>query len=964
MSLSKSAMLSAVSALAILAATTVSPAGAAGSESFHLVKPQGKWKVGTVDAPEGVSYCAMVNQFDKETVLAISRNADGQGSIAIDFHKNFFTAGSEYDISLQVDDAAARKFSGHASSAHSVVVQLEHDNKFYDSLTQDGNLEVGTAAVDAIFALRKFSDSYVALLDCAGGLHQGPKTAAVPVPAVEKTPLAQNTPAVPDTLNNSSEPEETTGKSIRETMAAKASQESQLAQQRQKVAALESKRNEQQKVQDTLKLAVEKKDKEIAQIRDAQKEQDLLHAEEISRKESELAQHVAELQKDRDALKEQMESVKKSVQDAAAAVQENKKIKETLAAKEAQLAEAVKQQAQKPAEMAAALSAAQAGYQAKLATAEADREAVKKKFDTVVAENVPLKASVEKAQKDLADSKAHISELEGHLALLIQQKNELSTKVEAQTVQTKLLKEALTTKEQELVSTKTALTGGSQKLEDAQKELKNLVVERATVVDQLQAEIAEKAKQYDTIQKKLEENNKTLPLTFKMAADLAAKKENEARLEQQLAEAEAQRAAAAEAAATAQAALAEVENRQAQKVASADLEREEINQRLGTIAAELKARKAYLDKKAEEQNLEEARLKARRRELAGLQTGLQKKIVAANDLPDLSPPAAALALAGNYPILDDVLAAEIAPFAGGDRFSADRGGPVPLSAGGTEESAEEFLDRIMSYHRPGGAPAKITPPAVQPVIQKIERPEVIQKPVLPPEPVLWDKPAVSAGEKVTLEALLNNSGIAISNFVPVEENPGNIVSKWTSGTIRGMYDQSAATGDFNTQVSRYIDRYRQDCSGGILDAHIPSSETSKIGTMVIADIQCDMPSNTYAASFLFLRNDSGFIALLHTGYPSEKAEVRRIRDAIVQTLKASGGFSAPQSISQNTPRSNVDHEPRINDEPRRLINTSRALGDVPSPLPYYVPGPASRSVLVPAAAPPGKMDEPETVIIQ
>ena len=92
----------------------------------------------------------------------------------------------EYEVSLRVDNAKPRKFSGRASGERSVVVNIGYDDHFYDALNEDGNLEVRLSAVDAVFALRKFSVSYVPLLDCAGGLSKGPKTMAVPVPGVEK----------------------------------------------------------------------------------------------------------------------------------------------------------------------------------------------------------------------------------------------------------------------------------------------------------------------------------------------------------------------------------------------------------------------------------------------------------------------------------------------------------------------------------------------------------------------------------------------------------------------------------------------------------------------------------------------------------------------------------------------------------------------------------------------------------
>jgi hypothetical protein len=229
---SKSALFPIFSAIVILTATAASQAS---TPAVHLGRllPQGKWKVAAVNAQESTVYCAMTNQFDQEAVLSFLSTAEGQESIAIDFSKGFFQSGRDYDVTLRTDDANTRQFSGRAGSGSSIVVQVGQDIKFYRSLNHSVNLEVALSAVNATFALQKFSGSYGAFQDCAGGLHQGPKTAAVPVLEVEKSPLPpqpdneqaqvklQQALAVPVKDN---EPAAVANKSLKENIAARVAQ--------------------------------------------------------------------------------------------------------------------------------------------------------------------------------------------------------------------------------------------------------------------------------------------------------------------------------------------------------------------------------------------------------------------------------------------------------------------------------------------------------------------------------------------------------------------------------------------------------------------------------------------------------------------------------------------------------------------------------------------------------------------
>lgn len=852
-------LLSTLSVLAILAVTTASHASGS-IKDFRLLKPQGKWKVGTVEAQDGVSYCAIVNQFDNGTVVAFSRNVDGHGSVAMDFHDSFFKPGADYEVSMRIDDSKSQRRIGRASSNSSVVVQIGKDDAFYTAINEDGNLKIAMRMLEATFALRKLSESYVDLLECAGTLPVGPKTAAVPVPAVDKQDLASGN----DTTD---EIEEDAPQSL---------------------VSAKPKSDEQQHVQEALKEAVKKKDKEIAQMQAAQKRQDAARAESIDQREHSLARRVAALQKDRDALRSKIKLGHE------ASDNENRSIKASLKIKETELATTLKEQTEKTAEMTSLLAETQDSYKAKLVAAALERQKIKEQLDNVVAENAPLRSSVEKAVRELSESKARASSLETDLSSVARQKQELADKIEAQEKQTKLLQAALGAKEQELSSTKVALSGDSKKLTAVQAEMNGLVVDHASVVGRLQVELKERDVQYAELQKKYEEQNKTLPMTFKIAADLAAKKTDAERLQKRLSELEIERDANAEHAQRRQGELVRLAKRQAQKLAIVQSERDALDQRLHVLASNLNSRKVLLDRKAAEQAMEIQRLKAKNSTLAKMERAPGSRLSggAVTSAAPLFGNGATITV--NNGVVDisteeqdltegDILAdagflADVSPYAGGDN-------PVSLT-GSDPNDAKVFLDRIMSYHRPIGSKYAPEPPVAQ---EQTATPAVAA-----PLPA----PALAAMDSITLEGLLNSSGMAINNFVLVDQSPDKVLSRWTAGKISGMYEEVASSDNFEEQVSNYLDRYRQDC-GGKLQTHVSPSEASTAGILAVADIECKVPSNAYVASFLFLQNDSGFNTILHTSYPSEKAAVRDIRDGIVQTLKESGnGFASPQVISK------------------------------------------------------------------
>lgn len=164
------------------------------SQALGALKQTDKWKVGIVD-PEGQSFCAMVNRFEQNIGLAFALSPEGYGSVAVDVANETFSPGKTYDVTLKTNGKTISTFSGRATSARSIVVQVGQNAAFYDALKANAKLGIGMQQLDAEFSLNKFAPSYSQLIDCAHTLTTGVngkdgKMPAVKVKDVEKAALA------------------------------------------------------------------------------------------------------------------------------------------------------------------------------------------------------------------------------------------------------------------------------------------------------------------------------------------------------------------------------------------------------------------------------------------------------------------------------------------------------------------------------------------------------------------------------------------------------------------------------------------------------------------------------------------------------------------------------------------------------------------------------------------------------
>jgi hypothetical protein len=562
--------------------TTATQALTPSVTNLGLLKPLDKWKVGTVNT-QGAPYCAMVNQFDRQVVLAFARNGQGLGSVAMDFREPFFKEGAEYPVTLKVDGEKLRKLTGRASNNRSVVVQIGEDEHLYTAFNNNGGMQVGLPDIKVSFALDKFSNSYTSLVDCSAGL--GPKTVALPVGSVEKNALAPIDEEVAkigkeDTLaaltskevdildaqlnEKSSQEEDKSQQKLEALETLQSGLNKQLDQQKSRIAELErAKEISDRKLLASAETVAPVKapvatGKSSAQLLEQQQNKQLEQQQTnkivdgLSKSEKTLAARVAQLQHERDGLQAQLESQRKLAAEthakettdiaatSAKTVDENKSLKAELAGKQAQLAAAVKLQNQNAAE----------------------RDSLKKQLDSALAFNTDVQPDVKK----MLEEKVAI---EGKLNAVKQEKQEIAARLESQEKQTKLLQAALIEKEKTLAEkekTVSAQNGSSddadKKLGAVQAELASLKNEHTAQTARLQTQLDEKTAQFSALNRRFEEQGKiiagkgdSIQPQDKIALELVSKKADVSRLETMLASVETQRKTEAERAGKIQAEL-------------------------------------------------------------------------------------------------------------------------------------------------------------------------------------------------------------------------------------------------------------------------------------------------------------------------------------------------------------------------------------------------------------------------
>ncbi|MDP2205696.1 MAG: hypothetical protein Q8K65_05260 [Alphaproteobacteria bacterium] len=1063
-------VLTSVSLAALMALATVTEAMQPAVQMLGVLKPKEQWKVGTVDA-SGAPYCAMVGKFDQASTLAFARSPDGFGSLGIEFHDDLFKTGKKYEVSLALENLAPRTFSGEASTARSLVLQIGEDDALYESLSRSDTLRVTTSAIDVRFGIDKFQTHYKKLLTCANVLAGPPEQIELPAnemakaqvpdgqgkllapirnilqklkakPADAETAATDNTAsplqyAEKDIVWNDEKtaPAKTAAagkkKSDAETAAvtlplpkpsARAATtaaaeivnmppERKLlasmavtghavtaesvgmdAREMEKIQAAKLERDMARKQKEIAALAVQTTEAARQQVEESGRRQDAMMVQA-----KDLQQQIAALEK---AAAASAQVAAKTVEGPAVAaapvtgvsaevVAEPQKIADARAAKQRaeelakKQAEMEKLNAAREAEarqLAETLSNTESAFSARVAAIETERDILKKQLDQALLFNNAVEPALETAKREGA---LKITALEAQLGDAEKARGQLRTELAKAEESNKALQESLKAQQEE-----------RQRADDAVRQ-----------IALLQAELEERARQAQVLELALATEKAKPPVTVEVPVEVAVEvpatpdpklAEEKARLESRLSSVEAERKAEAERIAK----LEQERSAEAERLAKLEQERRAEAERVAKLEQERKAeaeRIAKLEQERASETRRTAELKAER-EAARLQAeqeisrlreekaALEQKLAARADAAVAQAPTRKLQPVNTYavdtvravppaPVLNTARLAAIETAAGSnesvDVFPAPAVSMSPARASGSatprqitsqvssgSNRAEAFLDNIMQHHRPQGAAAPAAKPVMQnapyrPAAAPVVAAPAAPKPVAVATPALRNVPAAQPGmsaRAVTLETLLEQSGVRGAVFQPVQQSGGELSRQWSVGRLSGLYEQMPARGaSFDAQAHDYIARYQEDCPGQ-LSVKLGNSEQTPAGMVAAGTLSCKMPDNSYDTSMVFVQSGAHFAALLHSGNPSDAAQVKSLGDNIFYALSSSAGLSPlPSMASAPVPAAPV--------APARRTVMSPA---VMSPEPPTTATPRFNIGSAPAAG----ADEFETVVIQ
>ncbi|MDI1226497.1 MAG: hypothetical protein PSY14_02285 [bacterium] len=532
--------------------------------SLGQLKQLDKWKVGIVD-PEGQSFCAMVNKFDKNFGLAFALSPEGYGSVAVDVTDAKFTPGDVYQVALKTNGSKAGTYPGRATSERSVVVQVGQNKGFYEALKGNAALGVGLPALNVEFTLNKFAQSYRQLIDCSqslvGNISAPGKMPAVEVKEVEKASLApldrELAEISGDELADANTTDDAKDKdALFDAVEAKA--ESNDATARTQVAALDA---QQQSVtaeigaqkQKSAEIADEKQQVErkliastksngsapsaiatgaTAKLWDTQETQvqpevaaaPAATAQEIlwndaqaakveaveAEKTAAAAKQVDEYSRGKEKLDQKAAAVKQEavkIEASKTAAPENKALKASLVAKQAELARISAERVAQTNELTRKLSATQSDYDAKLSAIAAERDALKSSLATAQKTANDAQKSAVDAQATAQASTARATALQGQLELALEQntaakKSGGSVKQKLTELQTQVLKseqekQALQERLAKAETEGRSLAAVQEELDRTQAD-KTALEARLATVEKQGADVAARAKQMES----------------------------------------------------------------------------------------------------------------------------------------------------------------------------------------------------------------------------------------------------------------------------------------------------------------------------------------------------------------------------------------------------------------------------------------------------------------------------------
>jgi hypothetical protein len=164
--------------------------------------PIGDWRGGAVPGPNGkFAYCIAENRFDNKLVLMIARNSKGDISLAIGIPGAKMAKGTEFQMSVRVDETVKRNFTGIAQEPDLLVVSSPKDEELYESLRKGNRLIMQGPTDTAIFQLRGTGKVLGELKTCAqnGGGNIGTAQPGAPNAQGGQKPAAVT---LPETLRS------------------------------------------------------------------------------------------------------------------------------------------------------------------------------------------------------------------------------------------------------------------------------------------------------------------------------------------------------------------------------------------------------------------------------------------------------------------------------------------------------------------------------------------------------------------------------------------------------------------------------------------------------------------------------------------------------------------------------------------------------------------------------------------
>jgi len=135
--------------------------------AFAASSPAGSWSVAPIAAKgsDGGTFCSMKAAYPDGQSLVFARESMGENSIAIDFQKNLFQVGDEYEVKVQ-SGSVVRPMAASASNKQVLVMQTGIDTVLYGALARKHTVdftigkksysyELDVSAADALAALEQ-----------------------------------------------------------------------------------------------------------------------------------------------------------------------------------------------------------------------------------------------------------------------------------------------------------------------------------------------------------------------------------------------------------------------------------------------------------------------------------------------------------------------------------------------------------------------------------------------------------------------------------------------------------------------------------------------------------------------------------------------------------------------------------------------------------------------------------------